>query len=147
MALAKAREPTGAEVVVRPPVKKVGGEDKNKPMKKENWEKNSNSLTGLGDNNYVLRGKGFYISYNPDSGRSIYGTLFDGLLNGIGTMLGEEKTGGGEETALCKDDEFYILDGDFREDYEKLVPKGFDACLKFFQKNKKHHSVFSSYKN
>ena len=69
---------------------------------------------------FILEGEGFYVSYNP----SVYG----GLLN--------EPT---EETALVKDGEekaYYILNGDFRKQYEKLVPRGFCVCYGFYLINK-----------
>lgn len=76
----------------------------------------------------ILQGEGFYISYNPrcgDFGMSIFG--------------GGEIT---EETALVKEGEdkaYYILNGDFRKQYEKLFPLGFDECYKLYLKNKKKH--------
>lgn len=89
--------------------------------------------------NMVLIGKGFFISYNPNAG----GSIFD-------MMLGE--SGLYEETALCVDDEssivgtsYYILNGDFRKEYEALLPKGLKACLKFYKsKRKEYGSKFSS---
>jgi hypothetical protein len=73
-----------------------------------------------GFNNSVLQGKGFFISYNPCPG------------GGISFFRGDN---GGDETALVKDGSFYILNGDFRKQYEKLLPKGFKACKDFFLKN------------
>jgi hypothetical protein len=73
---------------------------------------------------FVLEGDGFYVSYN----KSVYG----GLLS--------EPT---EETALVKeeekDDVYYILNGDFRKEYEKLASRGFEACLRFFKEKEKHY--------
>lgn len=75
-----------------------------------------------------LQGEGFYISYNPrcvDFGMSIFG--------------GGEIT---EETALIKEGEhniYYILNGDWRKQYEKLFSLGFNACYEFYLKNKKKH--------
>ena len=74
--------------------------------KKITWEK--------GEKNSLLRGKNFTVSYNPNTRSDQTGAIFDDLLNGImGT------NGGGEETALIKDKKFYILNGDFRKEYEK----------------------------
>ncbi len=68
--------------------------------------------------NCVLSGKGFYVSYNPMP------------------MLDFAGTGGVSETALFKEGEpWRILSGDFREEYSKLVPKGFKACVKSYEKN------------
>jgi len=108
------------------------------------WEKISNPLTGLEINNYVLRGNGFYVSYNPDTQRSIMGKTLDGILNFFHSIQGL-KEGGGEETALVKGNNFYILKGDFRKEYERLVSKGFKACYKFYlKKKKKFWSPFST---
>ena len=105
------------------------------------WDIIHNPFTG-GVNNFVLEGNGFHISYNPNTGSTMVGKMMDEILN---IFSPAEKKGGGEETALCKDEKFYILNGDFRKEYEKLVPKGFDACYKFYLKNKeKYGSPFSS---
>ena len=67
-----------------------------------------------------------WISYNPMLSAPM----------GI-TMLGSDD--GMDETALCVDTgkgtRFYILNGDFREDYEKLVDKGVEACMQFYRDN------------
>ena len=68
--------------------------------------------------NKVLVGDMFYVSYCPSN-----------------VERGEP------ETALVKhiqDDEceYYILLGDWRVDYEKLVPQGYEICHQFYQKNK-----------
>ena len=43
------------------------------------------------------------------------------------------------ETALVKrykkGHKYYILNGDFRKDYEKLVKKGYKACKEFYNNN------------
>lgn len=71
--------------------------------------------------NYVLEGDGFFISYNscPWAGVSIF-----------------ESDTGGAETALVIENKYKILNGDFRKEYEKLAPKGLDACLKFYDEKK-----------
>ena len=68
--------------------------------------------------NYVLRGDGFYISYNPRT--SGYSEAFAGDVD--------------EETALCKDETYFILNGDYRADYERLIRDGYDACKRFYDK-------------
>ena len=103
------------------------------------WETIKNSFTGLEYNNMILQGKDFYLSYNPDTKRSKVGNAMDSLIN-----MFSGKDDGGEETALCKDDIFYILNGDFRKEYEKLFPKGFKGCKKFFDSKKKYQSSFST---
>ena len=85
------------------------------------WEK-----TGmLGSQNYVLEGDGFYISYNPDLNASYFGSSFG-------------SDNGGPETALCRDGNFYILNGDWRKQYEKLVPLGWDPCKQFYNQQSAH---------
>jgi hypothetical protein len=49
------------------------------------------------------------------------------------------------ETAIVtRDSEYYILDGDFRKDYQKLYASGLDLCLHFYENNKDKQSVWSS---
>ena len=83
--------------------------------------KNDNKwqLTRMG--NLFLKGDGFYISYNDDA-------------PGASDV----------ETALCKNDKYFILNGDFREDYEKLISEGFDACKAFYDKHNNVQSNWSS---
>ena len=83
------------------------------------WKKNELSVTG----NLLLNAKDFYISYASGESLSIFGA-----------MSSDE---GSSETALCKDGDFYILNGDYRNEYEKLVTLGFDECLKFHNEQKK----------
>lgn len=73
---------------------------------------------GLFSKNCVLNVPGFYVSYNP------------------GPMAADD---GQAETALVKDSDYYILNGDFRAEYEALVPQGFDACLAFFREKEFEH--------
>jgi hypothetical protein len=73
---------------------------------------------GISSGNSLLRGDGFYVSYNP-------------------------ATDCGAETALVKDGEFLILLGDFRDTYEKLVPEGYEACLAYFRASNAEHSDWS----
>lgn len=91
----------------------------------------------LAGNNIALQGDGFYISYNDATGQEdplLYETSksMDALL---GVLLGQEVKRQ-EETAICFDDTFLILNGDFRKEYEKLVDKGLDACVEFYNKHK-----------
>lgn len=74
--------------------------------------------------NMVLEGDNFYISYNENPGGGI--SVF-------------QNSNGSDETALCKGDMFYILNGDFRAQYERLIAKGFDTCYDFYKKNKKKY--------
>lgn len=79
----------------------------------------------LGSTNYVLEADGFYISYNPNLNASIFGGVFG-------------SDDGGPETALCKDGEFFILNGDFRAAYERLAPQGYAACKAFYDQQSAH---------
>ena len=77
-----------------------------------------------GGNNLILRGKGFYISYNPVAGSSISSWASDN---------------GSVETALVNKSAkhtYLILNGDFRKDYEKIISEGYRACKKFYESKK-----------
>lgn len=74
--------------------------------------------------NLLLRGDGFFISYASSAG-----------LRRLGA-LGSDN--GSDETALCKDGKYHILNGDFRAAYERLVPEGFEACKKFYDQQSAH---------
>lgn len=41
----------------------------------------------------------------------------------------------GTETALIKNSEYFILNGNWIEEYRPLVKKGYKACKEFFDKN------------
>jgi hypothetical protein len=79
--------------------------------------------------NEVMEGKGFYISYNPIPG------------DGLSFFRGD---GGSDETALVKKSckigsehtHFYILNGDFRKNYKRLLKAGWRECLKFYNSKK-----------
>ena len=72
--------------------------------------------TGRG--NSVLNLEDCLISYNPNTG---------GLISFF------EADNGGDETALIFKEKYYILNGDFREEYSKF--NNFKECKKFFDKN------------
>lgn len=93
------------------------------------WETRT---TILGSND-LLRGDGFYISYCPAPGAVM--ALFD-------------SDDGGPETALCHDGCHFILNGDFREAYERLVPLGLEACKQFYEQQSAHaESRWSEHKD
>jgi hypothetical protein len=71
----------------------------------------------------------WWISYNPSTHVGMEGWAGDGS---------------GEETALCKDDQYFILNGDFRKEYEALIDKGFKACKKFFDDHEEDKSSWSN---
>ena len=85
------------------------------------WEDSGNPFT----KNYILRGDGFFISFNPDPSASMLGSIFG-------------SDDGGPETALCYEGEYYILNGDYRDAYERLLPQGYDACKRFYDQQSAH---------
>ena len=94
--------------------------------------------TKTNQGNEIIEGDGFYVSYVSHK---------NNYWRGVSVF---ESDNASDETALYKpnadlDVKWRILNGDFRKEYEKLVPKGFDACVKFFDKmKKKHKSTWSS---
>lgn len=77
--------------------------------------------TGVSNQREVIKGRGFFISY---------------------AMAGSGPTG--DETALVKGEKFYILNGDWREQYRPLVKKGYKACKDLYDKEKEDHQNFWS---
>lgn len=65
--------------------------------------------------NTTMDGDGFYVSFN-DTDIGIYGDVTTALV--VGQMQ-----------------QFYILKGDFRQQYAALIPSGLDACFQFFRQN------------
>lgn len=86
--------------------------------------------------NELLKCDEFYISYNPKT-----------VDNAIGDML-SAITGipnGKEETAIYGPDKiWYILNGDFRKEYEAVFPLGFEACIEVYRRNILHRSEWST---
>jgi hypothetical protein len=78
--------------------------------------------------NYILRAKGFAISYNP-------GDYLAPIFSG---------DGGSDETALLFRGKFYILNGDYRKRYEALIGKGYKACKQLFLDNIENRSSWSN---
>lgn len=98
------------------------------------WEKQESGLLG-GGGNYILRpikDKGLYaISYQPS--QQLSGGLFSHPMFNCETSQGE--------TAICdyrdKRYHYWILNGDFRKEYEALINQGIEACLEFYKSKKK----------
>jgi len=65
--------------------------------------------------NDVEEGDGFYVSYNSRDVAE-YGSDTTALV--VGQM-----------------EHFYILNGDHRKAYAKLIPEGFEACKRYFDEN------------
>jgi hypothetical protein len=86
-----------------------------------------------GGTNHLLLApdESFFISYQPLSNPS--GIFFFASDNGS------------PETAIVQGQSYYILNGDFRYEYERLVPQGFAACKAFYDSQKsKNRSSWST---
>lgn len=83
--------------------------------------------------NELLQGDDFYVSFLPgDRERSELLTQVEemaALLSCDSSLTVRQA-----ETALRKkgDSAWYILNGDFRKEYEGLVEQGWEACLAFY---------------
>lgn len=82
------------------------------------------------ENEVIYSGDDFYISYLARP------TEFATALDNLCASMGARPPTGRPETALVQRDgsHFYILYGDHREAYAKLVPD-FDACMAYFIAN------------
>lgn len=81
-------------------------------MSESKWKDNGH--------NEVLAGEGFNVSFLKRAPNEAFAFFFDGI-----------------ETAIVFSDAYgrincLILKGDFREQYESLVPLGRDACIAFY---------------
>ena len=95
--------------------------------------------------NELIHGDDFYISYNHKTASEettspemfLISTLASALI-GI--------PNGAEETALFNTETriWYILNGDFRKQYEEVAHEGFNACLEVYKKNIQHRSDWST---
>ncbi len=100
------------------------------------------------DTNSVLDCNGFFISYNPQTGKTDLGKLLNTIGGMMGSIVGKElEADGRAETAIVKEikgrNNFFILNGDYRKQYEKLAPKGFKACMDFFKLKEEFKSGWS----
>lgn len=86
--------------------------------------------------NEILKGKDFYLSYNPQTGTNSL------LADFASALTGNEN--GKEETALYSHGVWYILNGDFRKEYEEAFDGGFDACAAVYKRNIAHRSGWST---
>jgi len=91
------------------------------------WEYvEADGVLNTGPGNYTLQGDGFYISYAADTSSNIFGSPDDG-----------------PETALVKGDNFLILRGDWRNEYEALINDcplyGYEACVAFWKSKQTTH--------
>ena len=79
---------------------------------------NYNSILGESDSKIEINGKiydGFYVSYNGYD-ITIYGDVTTALV--VGQMQ-----------------KFYILNGDHRKEYSRIIKNGFAYCMDYFKKN------------
>lgn len=100
-------------------------------------------VSPFGKENYVLDGgPEFYVSFQPTPGSlSGFPFLSDFFAGDAGDAV--------PETALCvrypSGHKFHILNGDFRKDYEGLVPQGLAACLAFYESQRaEYRSTWST---
>lgn len=105
-----------------------------KPLKKELWRK--------GPRNFFLEKNGVLLSYNPNVkiGREFHPL---GPISDFADALSGACKEGGEETALEIDSTWYILQGDFREEYEQAFPDK-KALLEIYNKYKLKYRSLSS---
>lgn len=94
--------------------------------------------TGAG--NEILEGGDFYVSYRAVPGNNAISQLTD-LMH---SMAGLE-TYNGAETALCNPtlgmiNPYFILSGDFRQEYEAIIDQGWEACYAFWLSQWEDHS-------
>jgi hypothetical protein len=98
-----------------------------------------------------LHAEGFGVSWRPrnsvDDAEALETLGMMSVLLGGSADVDAPPEG---ETALVDDQErndgkrYYVLNGDWREQYIALAPKGFDACLEFYNKQAvTHRSEFS----
>lgn len=92
------------------------------------------NISPVGNHNYVLGNDEFYLSFQPAQE----------IAPGLPSFDAETDKG---ETALCLNTPrvWYILNGDFRKQYEDAFPQGLEACKKVFFDNIKHKSNWSTY--
>lgn len=75
-----------------------------------------------GSGNLVLHGQGFYISYNEHISLDFTGHELKSY----------------PETALVKNGQFFILNGNFMNDYAQIIMHGFPSCFYLYNKYKPH---------
>lgn len=87
------------------------------------------------EHNDVLKGDGFYISYNPGVGGALMDTLgsMAALVSGDTDFMKRQ-----EETALYDERGgiWYILNGDYRKEYGEAYKGGLARCLEVYEKYK-----------
>lgn len=84
--------------------------------------------------NLMLKRDGYHISYNEDPSASLIG--FGGFFD----LFGDNTK---EETALCFNDNYLILNGDFRREYERCQSLG-EAMAVYNKLKSKYGSEWSA---
>lgn len=108
--------------------------------------------TNNGDNEILKIEEDWYISYNPNTNgsKSGIGMLYNMIGGALTDGTSEElESDGRTETALVEKKAdgktmFYILNGDFRLQYERIIHKGFGACHSFYLSQSEHKSNWSN---
>lgn len=86
--------------------------------------------------NSLLKGDGFYISYNPAS------PSHDAdYWNDLNNLFNEDHVVDRTHTALhmIEDDIWLVLEGDFRLAYSDAFGGGLMECIKVYNRNKEDH--------
>jgi len=94
-------------------------------MKEEDTEQEPSWKIGLRNKTLKHPDQDWYISYN---------SMPDFL----------SRPTNGPETALYFDEEYWILNGDFRDEYERAFPN-LEECKEVFKDNREHESSWSTY--
>lgn len=90
---------------------------------------------GIGGN-VIADFDGFQVSFLADAQMG-GGPL--ALASALRGFSGDDES----ETALIVDGCYYILNGDFRAEYEALASQGVAACIEFFKSKPELHSSWS----
>ena len=107
--------------------------------------------------NYTLEADGFYISYRPPTPKEDDPVLAHPISLAMRVLMGvdghNDEAG---ETAFCVRASFptminpyFVLNGDFRKDYEGLIAAGGKAkeCWEFWLSQSEHNSIYSNNEN
>jgi hypothetical protein len=121
-----------------PPVREL------KKLQRSRWETLEYGNSILGDHDEEV-----FVSYNPDVKESMervrldpFGEALARVARIVDDISGASEESG-EETALLVDDVWYILQGDFREEYTAAYPDK-ESCLAVYNKHKKKYRSLSS---
>jgi hypothetical protein len=105
-------------------------------MSTERWEQQP--FNWLGGGNYILRPLNeealYVVSYQPRQECAPGISFFNSETRDGETALVDYKNGA----------TFYILNGDFRKEYESVIDGGFEACLRVYKSNLDKRSSWSS---